>query len=257
MPSSRTARRLTAALVLSLGSLAATDALAAQDQKESVPPPRVEATRAELEALAAHPPKGMSDADRASVKSRLANGDFAVGDKVLIQVLGDTTYTDSFTVRSGRVLMLPALPPLSLAGVLRSESDSVITAYLERYLRNPEVIVTPLVRIGVLGGVAQPGYYDVPAQSLLSDVVMSAGGLTSLGDMRKSKVFRGNEEVLDPKATNVAVANGSTLDLLNLQSGDNFNVGVTNPQASLNKVQIITALLAIPLMIVSIAAIGN
>ena len=33
------------------------------------------------------------------------------------------------------------------------------------------------MRIGVLGGVIRPGYYDVPAQMLLSDVVMNAGGL--------------------------------------------------------------------------------
>ena len=224
---------------------------------QNAPPPRVEATRAELEAIAAHPPKGMSSADRAAVQARLATGDFAVGDKILIQVLGDTTYSDTFTVRTGRVLMMPSLPPLSLEGVLRSESDSVIAAFLGRYLRDPQLTVTPLIRLGVLGGVARPGYYDVDAQSLLSEVVMNAGGLGAFGDMSRSKVMRGNEVVLDPKAVSVATSNGSTLDLLNLQSGDNFNVGVQNPGATLNKVQIITALLAIPLMIVTISAIGN
>jgi protein involved in polysaccharide export with SLBB domain len=199
----------------------------------------------------------MSSADLASVQSRLRVGDFAIGDKVLIDVVGDPTLSDTFSVRSGRVLVLPSMPPLSLEGILRSEADSVIVGFLGKYLRDPQVTVTPLVRIGILGGVIRPGYYDVEAQSLLSDMVMHAGGLGGTGDMGRSKIFRGNEMVLDQKAVNVAISNGSTLDLLNIQSGDNFDVGIKNPNTVLTKVQIITALLAIPLMIVSITAISN
>jgi len=199
----------------------------------------------------------MSSADLHAAQRRLTNGDFNVGDRVLIEVTGDTVYSDTFTVRTSRVLALPALPPLSLEGVLRSESDSVIAGFLARYLRNPEVTVTPLMRIGILGGVNRPGYYDVPAQTILSDVVMIGGGLSPVGSMKRTAVNRGNEEVLDSKAVSLGISNGSTLDLLNLQSGDNVNVGVANPEATLNKVQIITALLAIPLMIVTISAIGN
>jgi len=155
------------------------------------------------------------------------------------------------------MLSLPSLPPLSLEGVLRSESDSVIAGFLAKYLRNPEVSVTPLMRIGILGGVVRPGYYDVPAETVLSDVVMIGGGLSPVGSMKKTTVNRGNEEVLDSKAVARGISSGGTLDLLNLQSGDNVNIGVSNPEATLNKVQIITAILAIPLMIVSISAISN
>jgi protein involved in polysaccharide export with SLBB domain len=228
-----------------------------QAQKEPVPPARVEATRAELEAIAAHPPQGMSAADLEAVQARLAKGDFAVGDRLLITVAGEASLSDTFSVQAGQILQLPNFPPLALAGVLRSESDSVISIFLGKYLRDPQMTVVPLIRLGVLGGVARPGYYDVPAQSLLSEVIMSAGGLGAFGYMPRSKVNRGNAEVLNPKATNMAIANGSTLDLLNLQSGDNFNVGVQNPGATYNKVQIVTALLAIPLMIVTISTLAH
>lgn len=256
MPSSASRRAFVSAAVAVIGLLAGSSELCAQKQAPA-PPARVEATRAELEAIVANPPKGMSGADVRVVQQRLANGDFNVGSRVLIEVQGDTIYSDTFTVRTGRVLQLPSLPPLSLEGVLRSESDSVIGTYLAKYLRNPEISVTPLMRLGILGGVVTPGYYDVPSQTLLSDLVMSAGGLSPTGDMKRTKIFRGNDEVMDPKATNLAIANGATLDLMNLQSGDNVNIGIQNPQATLNKVQIITALLAIPLMIVSISAISN
>lgn len=256
MPSSPLARALRYSLCLCISAVGTSASLAAQ-QPTPVPAPRLEATRAELEAIAAHPPKGTSSADLRVIQERLTSGDFNVGSRVLIEVQGDTMYSDTFTVRTGRTLALPALPPLSLEGVLRSESDSVIGSYLAKYLRDPEVTVTPLMRIGILGGVIRPGYYDVPAQTLLSDIVMAAGGLSADGDMRRTKIFRANDEVMDPKAVNLAIVNGATLDLMNLQSGDNVNIGVSNPQNTLNKVQIITAILAIPLMILTITALAD
>jgi len=229
----------------------------ASAQAVPAPPSRIEATRAELEALAAHPPKGMSAADRASVQSRLANGDFAPGDKVNLLVQGETAYTGTFIVVSGRMLVLPSLPPLSLEGVLRSEADSVVSEFLAKYIRNPQVTVTPLVRLGVLGGVAHPGYYDVSSQSLLSEVIMGAGGVGANSRMDRTVVYRGNDEVLNSEAVNTAIANGNTLDVLNLQSGDNIQVGIERASGALTKVQLITGILAIPIMIFTITALAN
>ena len=129
MPSNRRTIVPKTSLLLILGLLAASNDLLAQ--KETTPPPPVQATRAELEAIDAHPPKGMSSADRAAVQSRLANGDFVVGDKVADRGGGrhDPTATRSPSAASG-TLLLPSLPPLSLDGVLRSESDSVISEFL-------------------------------------------------------------------------------------------------------------------------------
>jgi hypothetical protein len=75
--------------------------------------------------------------------------------------------------------------------------------------------------------------------------------------MDKTTVYRGNTEVLDPKAVNVAITNGTTLDLLNLQSGDNLQVGIDKAGGALTKVQIITGLLAIPIMIMTISALAG
>lgn len=236
------------ALVVTAGQAAAQDPA----------PARLEATRAELEAIAAHPPKGMSSSELRAVQLRLTQGDFNVGSRLVIEVPGDSIYSDTFTVRPGRMLQLPYLPPISMEGVLRSESDSLIRGTLSRYLRDPEVFVTPLMRIGVLGGVMRPGYYDVAAATLFSDAVMVAGGgLGPTGSMKKAQVFRGNDEVMDSKEVSVALSSGATLDQLNLQSGDNINVGESNPQNTLNKVQIITAILAIPIMILTITALAD
>lgn len=255
MASSRPKNSPKAPLCLILGLVAATASLSAQ--ATTAAPARLGATRVELEAIAAHPPKGMSPGDLAGVHARLANGDFLVGDRISIQVQGETALTNTFTVSGTRALLLPSLPPLPLAGVLRSESDSVIREFIGRYIRDLEVTVQPLIRIGVLGGVAKPGYYDVPAQSLLSEVVMGAGGVGPTSRMDKTFVARGTDEVLSSRAVSVAITNGTTLDVLNLQSGDNIQVGVDKGGGALTKVQILTGLLAIPLMIVTISAAGK
>jgi protein involved in polysaccharide export with SLBB domain len=249
----RNSRLLQVALLIIIGSVSLTADVRAQ---KAAPPARVEATRPELEAIAAHPPKGMSAADLAAVQSRLANGDFAPGDQIAIQVQGETALTNTFAVSGTRTLLLPSLPPLSLAGVLRSESDSVITEYIGRFIRDPQVTVQPLMRLGILGGVGKPGYYEVPATSLLSEVVMAAGGIGADGAMEKTQIFRGNDQVLDPKAVNVAVTNGTTLDLLNLQSGDNIQVGEKGSGFK-STLGIVTAVLAIPLMLVTISSLKH
>jgi protein involved in polysaccharide export with SLBB domain len=253
MRSEPRAMRSRALVFAALAALSGAGRLSAQQP----PPVHVEATRPELEAIAAHPPKGTTAADLAAVQARLATGDFAVGDKVTIDVQGETGMSNTYTVGGGRTIQIPTLPPLSLSGVLRSESDSVIREFIGRYIRDPQVTVTPLMRLGILGGVAKPGYYDVNSESLLSEVVMAAGGLAPVGDMKRTQVYRGNTVVLDSKATSVAISKGSTLDLLNLQSGDNVQVGVANPNATLTKVQIITAILAIPVMILTISALSG
>lgn len=244
---------LSSSLALGVVLLAGPPALRAQTP---VPTARVEATRAELESVAAHPPKGMSAAELAAIQARLANGDFAVGDKLQIQVVGEADLSNTFTVGADRQLQLPSLPPLPLAGVLRSESDSVISEFIGRFVRDAQVSVQPLLRLGVLGGVAKPGYYEFPSTSLLSEVVMGAGGLGESGKMSKTQLFRGNEQVLDPKAVSVAVSNGTTLDLLNVQSGDNLQVGEKGSGLQ-STAGLITALLAIPLMIVTISSLKN
>jgi protein involved in polysaccharide export with SLBB domain len=252
MPSKHLLVDLRPTLFLVLGILCSAAELQAQ---QATPSARVEATRAELEAIAAHPPKGMLAADVAAVQSRLANGDFAVGDKIAIQVQNEPTLSNTFTVSGDRSLLLPSLPPLPLAGVLRSESDSVITAYIARFIRDPQVTVQPLLRLGVLGGVGKPGYYEVPSTSLVSEVVMAAGGMGENGTMEKAQVYRGKTMVLDSKSVTAAITKGSTLDLLNLQSGDNLQVGETGSFKT--TLGIVTAVLAIPLMIVTISSLKH
>jgi hypothetical protein len=160
-----------------------------------------------------------------SIRHRLRDGDIEVGDRIALRIQGHETYSDTFVVRAGRVLQLPDLPDIQLAGVLRSELHDYLTIHLGKYVRDPRIDVTPLVRVGILGPVGRPGFYALSTDLLLSDVIMYAGGPGGNADMRRSKIRRGSQSVLSGRGFQRAIQEGRTLDELNLRAGDEVVLG--------------------------------
>lgn len=181
----------------------------------------LQSTRADLERMAS----SSSGAERAMIQSRLTDGDFHSGDRIIVTVQGEAGFVDTATVRANQILQLPNLPEISLHGVLRSEVRSYLDQQIGKTIRNPRVRALPLLQIGVLGEVAKPGYYSVPADALVSDVVMVAGGPTHQADVSKSKVVRDKREIVSRDAFHQAMGNGSTVDQLSLRAGDEIVVG--------------------------------
>ncbi len=197
---------------------------------------RPNATRSELQTLVARAEEEASasalDAEAraekqrvaAALRARLRDGDFEVGDRVVLAVRGDSALSDTLAVQAGRVLSLRNLPTLSLAGVLRSELRSHLVAQIARFVKDTAIQVTPLIRFGVLGEVARPGYYRLPADIPISDAIMAAGGPTPRADMPRTVVRRGSKELLSKGAVRNAMVAGVTLDQLNLGAGDEIVV---------------------------------
>ncbi len=246
-----------ALLVVTAGSAAAQCATCA-DSKGS------HATRAELEALASRAeeanPSEAAELQRARkleagrIRARLEEGDFIAGDRVVLLVEGDTALTDTFTVRAGGMLSLPGLPDVSLSGVLRSELQPHLTTHIARYLRNPSVTAASLMRLAVVGEVVRPGFYPVPADVPLADIVMTAGGPTQAADLGRLTIRRGNEEFLSTADLRIAVANGLTVDQLNLRSGDEITVGA---RPRMNWTLILTSITAVMGVVTTAIALGN
>ena len=213
-------------------SLSAGAAVAGAQEKSTGDVRGAYATRAELEAEAAaaerlandpSSPAGVRGFQRGEafrIRYRLEQGDFAVGDRIVIDVMGEQALTDTFSVRAGPVLELANLPPISLEGVLRSEVEGHLTEALGRYLQRPIVRAVPLMRVAVMGHVGSPGFYHVPADILLSDILMRAGGPGGNADLERSEIRRGEESLLGSSHFAIALNEGLSLDELNLRSGD-------------------------------------
>ncbi len=172
-----------------------------------------------------------------TAQERLANGDFQVGDRIALAVTdaggGEPALTDTFTVREGQVLRLPNIPDVTLHGVLHAELKDTLTRDLARYIKDPVVHATPLVRIAVLGQVPRPGYYSVAADELATSLLMHAGGLTNSSDLGKTVVKRGGQTVYTAKTLQTAMANGETVDQLALRPGDEIVVAASPPGGNL------------------------
>ncbi|HUL03258.1 MAG TPA: SLBB domain-containing protein [Gemmatimonadales bacterium] len=183
------------------------------------------ATRAELQdTLARIQGTRGSDVRVKLMRARLEHGDFQVGDKVYIRIVGEQQVTDTFAVAPGPELLLPQMGVVPLAGVLRSELPALIEASLARYYRDPIVQVRPLIRLMVEGDVARPGYYALSPESPLADAITTAGGLTQGANVGDIRVERGTSAIWGGHPLQDALGRGSSLDQLHLQAGDRLIV---------------------------------
>jgi protein involved in polysaccharide export with SLBB domain len=233
-------------------------------QSDSVAMRRAFATRTDLEAVAdAAERQARDDAidaatrDRKrlegqSLRERLREGDFQVGDRIVLRVRGDSSLTDTFTVRAGRTLNLPNIDEVALAGVLRSELHDFLSRHIGRYIRDPEIQTTSLMRLAVVGRVNRPGFLAVEPTALLTDVIMLSGGPSGDADLSNTVVRRGGIEVWNKKDVRVAMREGMTLDQLNLRAGDELVVGERRRRGFGPTAQVLATLSGVMLGIVGV-----
>ncbi len=133
---------------------------------------RLQATRAELEArrdalreMARTSRPDWLVAESAVVQMRLDQGDFRVGDRVVLIVEDpspvrgaadragvkseEQQLSDTFTVGAGQELLLPVVGTVSLKGALRSELQPIVAREIARFIRDPVVHARALLSVGV------------------------------------------------------------------------------------------------------------
>ena len=199
--------------------------------------------------------RARAEADRA--RSRLENGDFQLGNRILLVVQGEPALTDTFTVGQGQEISLPLIGAISLRGVLHAELERHLSAQLARRIRDPVVQARPMLRVAIEGAVVRPGFYSVPAAALLGETLMAAGGLAPGARVGEAKLDRSGREVLSASAFRQAVTMGRTLDQLDVRAGDRIMVpqgggGFAETEAWLRTV---TTLLSIPLTVFALTQV--
>lgn len=161
-----------------------------------------------------------AERDANLIRERLQDGDMRIGDRVLLAVEGHETLSDTFNVVGGRAIILPQIGRVPLEGVLRSELQDHLKQHIGRFVREPVIQVRALVRLQIMGEVVRPGFYPVPSDLLLTDVLMLAGGPTSTARIENTEIRRGDETIWERDALRQAVIDGRTLDQLSVRAGD-------------------------------------
>lgn len=182
-------------------------------------------SRVELTTAAAEADQAKNALLAASIRQRLRDGDFQVGDRVFVAMVSDVMHSDTLIVRTGRILELPGKITVPLGGVLRSELKDRVTTEVLKYVRAREIEVRPLTRLGVLGEVAHPGFFAFASDTPLSDAIMGAGGPTPLADIERSVIRRGSLVYRSADDTRRAIASGLTLDQFGINAGDELVIG--------------------------------
>ena len=211
-------------------------------------------------------------AETTYIQRRLREGDFRVGDRVLLAVedpeppltgaatpvvkSSEQQLSDTFTVGSLQELTLPVVGVVSLRGVLRTELEPRLTVEIARYIRDPVVHARALVGLALSGELARPGYYSVPADAVIPAVLMAAGGTTHETKLNKLKIQRNGQTIWEGDAPRRAIAAGSTVDDLELQPGDAIVVPRSGSIGGLyGPAQLVAVLLGIPVTIYTLTRI--
>jgi protein involved in polysaccharide export with SLBB domain len=241
-------------------------------------PPGLRATRPALELLvqrleAVERTPDSSQATRdwarsqaAAVRARLAVGDFQAGDRILISVDEgggggadarsiEQQLSDTFTVGTDRDVTLPAIGLVSLSGVLRSELAAHLTREIGRIINEPVVHARSLIRVSVVGAVARPGFYAVPVDAVLSDALMIAGGPVPEAKLRDLRIERFGKPLWRGPMLQLAMADGRTLDEMNLRAGDQFVVPGGKRSDTYATVRTVSLLLSIPITIYTLTRV--
>lgn len=117
-------------------------------------------------------------------------------DKLALRVfqVEDLSFDEIFVDASGN-LQLPLLGSVQAAGLTPAElSEDIERRLAERYLRNPQVVVTVTEaasqKITVDGAVTKPGVYEMRGRTTLMQAVAMAEGPTRVAALDSVAVFR-------------------------------------------------------------------
>ena len=193
------------------------------------------ATRADLEAQVSELKAQLAQAEHTKdldekalqyelniAEDRLVNGDFQPSDALQLDVHNMPQFTGTFTLDRQKNLVLPTIDPISLQGVLYSEAEEAIQTGLAVYIRNPQVRVVVTKRIAIIGGIASPGFYDIPPETTVSQAIMLAGGPAGNAKLNQAEFRRMGDSYTDPYGQ-LAFTNVSLVEL-GVQSGDELYV---------------------------------
>jgi protein involved in polysaccharide export with SLBB domain len=189
----------------------------------------------------------------AAVRSRLSDGDFRVGDRLLVVLTRDSAVADTAAVRDSLLVTVGNLPDLSLRGVLRSELNDRLRDHVGKYIREPIVRASVLTRVSITGAVVRQGFFAVPPDRPITDIVMAAGGPLPGAKLDQVQLVRGRTTYLRGRNAKRAIKEGRTLDELGVRSGDEIRI----PQQKGIGIATVTQLLwIVPSAIFAIAQIA-
>ncbi|MCW8332057.1 SLBB domain-containing protein [Photobacterium sp. SDRW27] len=122
------------------------------------------------------------------------------GDRIYLQLPGESAFEDPFTIDDQGQLMLPEVGQITVAGLTVEEAEQRIRKRLSTVYRNLDElelsIMEHLVRIRVLGYVESPGMVSLKPGSNIQMAIAAAGGARPGAQLDQFKLIRNDKQQL-------------------------------------------------------------
>jgi protein involved in polysaccharide export with SLBB domain len=130
-----------------------------------------------------------------------------VGDAVELNVVGyEDDLNGVYRVADDGSVLIPFVGAVLALGLDRSEVQSRLQERVwAYYINNPDVVVTPLYTINVLGFVREPGPYHIEGGEQVSDLLALAGGAATDARLQRTRITRGGHVIKQNLARSFAI----------------------------------------------------
>ena len=145
---------------------------------------------------------------------------FNAGDGLRITVpLDSTSFINGiYPIDGDGNIFLPIIGQYNVTSKSSEEFKDFLKSTYEQYLHYPEIQVTPLIRVGLLGGFTRSGMYYVEPQSSMWDLISMAGGTVHERGLKKMTWER-DRKVLNRNLIPY-LESGESLQAIGFKSGD-------------------------------------
>jgi len=148
---------------------------------------------------------------------------FVPGDGLRITIYPDSAHflNGIYPIDLGGYVFLPLVGRFLVTAMTTAQFSEFLQSTFAQYLRFPEVQVTPLIRVSMLGGFKEAGLYYIEPDRSFWELVYMAGGPSHEEGLRKMKWERDKTVI----ASNLIphYQSGHSLAALGIKSGDRIS----------------------------------
>ena len=145
------------------------------------------------------------------------------GDRLEIQLIGNTNARHSLVVNRDGRLSFPELGPIAVAGLRFEAAKARIEARVAEQMIGTQAVVTMgdlrSIRVFVLGEAEMPGSYTVSGLSTVTNALFASGGVKKIGSLRNIQLKRRGAVVARLDLYDLLLS-GDTSDDVRLLPGD-------------------------------------
>ncbi len=175
-----------------------------------------------------HPPSTFAPISAVPVSDDYVIGP---GDEIRVLMWGRIDATYSLTVNNEGIINFPKIGPLAVAGLTYRELKSLIKKKAEAITGvNVHVSMGKLrsIQVFVLGEVKTPGVYTVSSLATAINALLTSGGPTTLGSLRRIQVKRKNRVITEIDLYDLLMQGDTSADI-RLMPGDVIFVPQVGP----------------------------